>query len=81
MQEDFQDLERKKIEKTKSVLDWVRGIFFFIVGLFFFAYGTGDVKILNRAPGKLDLALGGLFIIYGIWRMYKGYKKDYFKNG
>ena len=81
MQEDFQEAERKRITKTKSILDWVRGIFFFIVGVFFIVYSLGDMKILNREPGELDVAIGSLFIIYGVWRMYKGYKKDYFKNG
>ncbi|MGZ5286153.1 MAG: hypothetical protein ACXWB9_03165 [Flavisolibacter sp.] len=81
MLEDFQDAERKRITKTRSILDWVRGIFFFIVGVFFVVYSAGDMKILNREPGQLDVAIGSLFILYGGWRMYKGYKKDYFKNG
>ena len=69
MQEDFQEAERKRITKTKSILDWVRGIFFFTVGVFFIVYSLGDMKILNREPGELDVAIGSLFIIYGVWRM------------
>jgi hypothetical protein len=79
MQEQFQEQERQKMIKTRSILDWIRGGFFFLAGIFFITYRYSNIRILAREPANIDFVFGGVLVVYGIWRMYKGYKKDYFK--
>ena len=55
------------------------GAVLFLAGVFFIVYRYAGINFMNRKPGSIDFVIGGLFIIYGIWRMYRGYKKDYFK--
>ena len=35
--------------------------------------------VMDREPADIDFMIGGLFVIYGIWRIYRGYKKDYYR--
>jgi hypothetical protein len=35
--------------------------------------------VFNRQPSSLDVFIGIVFIIYGIWRIYRGYKKEYYQ--
>jgi hypothetical protein len=44
-----------------------------IAGTCLLLFKVGKLEDLNR---KL---LGGLFILYGLWRVYRGYKKDYYR--
>lgn len=63
----------------RSVMDYAMGIVFFCVGVFFIVYRHFGLRILGKEPSVLDYFIGGLFLIYGGWRIYRGYKKNYFR--
>ena len=79
MLEEFQEQQRKRLIRTRSIMDWTMGIIFFLAGIFFLVYQHIGIRIMDREPGTTDYLIGGLFVLYGIWRIYRGYKKDYLK--
>lgn len=80
MIEEFQDKQRQQASKVRSVMDYVMGVIFFLIGLYFLLYRQLGIKmILNREPSNIDYVIGALFILYGSWRIYRGYKKNYYR--
>jgi uncharacterized membrane protein HdeD (DUF308 family) len=78
MIEEYENNRRKQVSRMRSVMDYVMGSIFVIIGIYFFIYQKLDINVFNREPSTLDYFIGGLFTIYGIWRIYRGYKKSYF---
>ncbi len=79
MIEQYQEEQRKKTARVRSVMDFVMGTILFLVGIFFLIYGFLDIKVMGRTHQPLDCLIGALFAAYGIWRIYRGYKKDYYR--
>jgi len=79
MLEDFQEENRKRTARIRSFMDTVMGILLIFMGLYFVFYRNLGINVFKQKPSDLDYAIGGLFIIYGAWRIYRGYKKDYFR--
>lgn len=73
MIEDFQEQQRKKTIRIRSFMDFAMGGLFIAIGIVLLIYKVGTLEEFNR------MGLGVLFILYGIWRIYRGYKKNYFK--
>jgi threonine/homoserine/homoserine lactone efflux protein len=78
MLEEFEQKRRKQVSVVRSMMNYIMGIVFIFFGLYFLVYEQLDINIFNREPSSLDYLIGGLFIIYGLWRIYRGYKKNYF---
>ncbi len=79
MLEDFQEQQRKKLTRVKSTMDTTMGIILVLFGIFFLLVKTLNIRIVDREPSQLDYFIGGLFVLYGSWRIYRGYKKNYFE--
>jgi len=79
MLDDFQEKQRQQGTRMRSVMDYTMGIVFFFLGLFFILYRQFGIRIMAREPSNLDYFIGGLFVIYGSWRFYRGYKKNYYR--
>ena len=79
MIEKFQEEQRRKLSRAQSIRDFVVGVMLLLVGIFFMVYKYFGIRLLDREPAPIDLAIGVLFIIYGAWRIYRGYKKDYYQ--
>ena len=79
MIEDFQEQQRRKLARARSFMDFTMGSILFLVGVFFIVYRHFGITLMDREPSGMDYLIGGLFIVYGIWRIYRGYKKDYFR--
>lgn len=79
MAEDYEQIKRKQVSNMRSIMDYVMGLLFFCIGLYFLTYRELGINIFRREPSSLDYLIGGLFVAYGTWRMYRGYKKNYFK--
>lgn len=73
MIEDFQEQQRKKTAKIRSFMDFTMGGLLVIAGTLLLIFSVGNLDDINRK------GLGGLFILYGLWRIYRGYKKNYFR--
>jgi threonine/homoserine/homoserine lactone efflux protein len=79
MNPDYEEQNRKRMSRMRSIMDYTMGILLLFIGLYFLSYEKIGVNVFNRTPSTIDYLIGGLFVIYGIWRIYRGYKKDYFR--
>lgn len=64
--EDFERNRNRQMAKMRSVMDYVFGLLFMIAGAFSLARFTDD---------SLMIGFGVVALLYGIWRIYRGYKK------
>lgn len=74
--EDKMDPKTKRYILRRSILDLGMGIMYIAVGiviLFANKFGLKN-EFVESTPGKI---FAGLFTLYGIWRVYRGIKKDY----
>ena len=79
MLEDYEQQRRNQVSRMRSFMDYTMGVLFFLIGVYFLIYEKLGWNVFNREPSSLDYFIGGLFILYGSWRIYRGYKKNYFK--
>ena len=81
MFEEYEKNRRKQVSLMRSILDYGMGLFFAAVGVLFFFRGNIPTFLDDylRPPDALDKILGVIFFIYGSWRIYRGYKKQYFR--
>lgn len=64
----------------KSLLDYGMGVVIALAGIFFFFRGQFDLALnTNYPPNDLDKIFGVMAFLYGCWRIYRGYKQNYFK--
>jgi cytochrome c biogenesis protein CcdA len=79
MLEEYENKRRKQVSLMRSVLDYGMGLVLVILGLLFFFRDKLNLSINRlRPPDYTDKILGVLCVLYGIWRVYRGYKKNYF---
>jgi hypothetical protein len=80
MFEDYERKKRRQIALMKSLLDYGMGLLILLAGLFFFFREKLNLEINERfTPDSLDKIFGAICIVYGVWRIYRGYKKNYFR--
>ncbi|MBD0277278.1 MAG: hypothetical protein M3342_04300 [Bacteroidota bacterium] len=79
MLEEYEQKRQRQVSRMRSIMDYTMGIVFFLIGIYFLIYQKLGWNVFNRAPSSIDYFIGILFILYGSWRIYRGYKKDYFK--
>jgi len=60
-------------------MDYGMGIILVLIGSWFLVYEKMNINFFRREPSSIDYFIGGLFVLYGIWRIYRGYKKNYFR--
>jgi hypothetical protein len=77
MENDAPDRRKKGYILMRTVMDYGMGIIIFCFGLFFLlapALGIGfEVEPFYR------YFFAVLCLVYGAWRIYRGYKKNYFR--
>lgn len=61
----------------RAVVDYTRGVVFALLGFFFVFFDKWGIDGIEFQPWYRYL--GGLFIVYGLWRIYRGSKKNYYK--
>lgn len=50
------------------------------MGVFLFFRSRFEIEFNDRfPPNEWDKVFGAVCVVYGLWRMYRGYKKNYFK--
>ncbi len=82
MFEEYEKKKRKQISGMKSLLDYGMGLIILLMGLFFlFRSKLGNMPLNERLgkPDSLEKVFGVFCILYGAWRIYRGYRKNYFK--
>jgi uncharacterized membrane protein len=73
MLEDFEEQQRKRTTRIRSFMDFIMGGLLLVAGILLLIYKVGNLDDINRK------GLGILFALYGAWRIYRGYKKNYFR--
>lgn len=77
MIEEYEDQRRKQIAIRRSIMDYCMGGLFFLLGLLFLLHKSIGFEFGNNRP-LLDIVFGTMCVLYGSWRIYRGYKKNYF---
>ncbi|MDB5221651.1 MAG: hypothetical protein JWN83_318 [Chitinophagaceae bacterium] len=77
--EDNTDPKTKRYILMKSVMDLGMGLIYIGVGIMILlAKKIGlNNEFVEGAPGKIFAAL---VMLYGLWRVYRGIKKDYLRE-
>ena len=77
--EDNTDPKTKRYILMKSIMDLGMGLIYIGVGfVILFAKEIGlNNEFVESTVGKI---FAGLVILYGLWRVYRGIKKDYLKE-
>lgn len=77
--EDNPDPKTKRYILMKSIMDLGMGLIYIGVGfVILFAKKIGlNNEFVESTLGKI---FAGLVILYGLWRIYRGIKKDYLKE-
>lgn len=81
MFEEYERKKKKQIATMRSLLDYGMGLIILLAGLFFFFRAKfGNIALNERfPPDNIDKIFGSFCILYGAWRIYRGYQKKYFK--
>jgi len=80
MIEDYEKQRRRQVSRMRSITDYVMGVLFLFFGIYFLIYERLGINIFRREPSPVDYLIGSLFVLYGGWRIYRGYKKNYFRD-
>lgn len=77
--EDNTDPKTKRYILMKSIMDLGMGLIYVGVGIMIlFAKKLGlSNEFVESMPGKI---FAGLVMLYGLWRVYRGIKKDYVRE-
>jgi len=61
----------------RAIMDYGMGIIIFCFGIFFLL--APSLGIVFNLENFYRYFFAGLCIVYGAWRVYRGYKKNYFR--
>ncbi|HEX4877209.1 MAG TPA: hypothetical protein VFV31_11105 [Chitinophagaceae bacterium] len=80
MFEEYEKKKRNQVSLMKSLMDYGMGVIILLLGVFFLFRNNFKLAFNERfPPDDIDKILGVMCLIYGTWRIYRGYKKNYFK--
>ncbi|MCR6721449.1 MAG: hypothetical protein NVV59_14460 [Chitinophagaceae bacterium] len=80
MAEEYERKRSKQVASMRSLMDYAIGVIIVTIGAFLFFRNQFDIDFNKQfPPNDSDKIIGGIFFIYGLWRIYRGYKKNYFK--
>lgn len=80
MIEDYEKQKRRRLILRKSIMDYAIGVLIIVIGVFFLSREMFDMDFNKRfPPNSMDKIFGAICLLYGGWRIYRGYKKNYFK--
>ena len=80
MVEEFEKQKRKQIALRRALMDYSIGILITVAGIFFLVRDQFKLQFNdNFPPNDIDKIFGVICILYGSWRIYRGYKKNYFR--
>lgn len=77
MPNDYEEKRRKAYVNRRSLMDFGMGIIYAAVGGFFLLSDFFGIHM--EFPGApFSYIFGGLCVVYGVFRIYRGAKKNYF---
>ena len=78
--EEYEIKRREQLSKARSVVDYTMGLLFTAVAIYLLFFDKRDWDFFDTPPRTGNYVLGAMFLIYGGWRIYRGYRKKYFKD-
>jgi hypothetical protein len=78
MASDYEDKKMRAYANRKAIMDYGMGVLYIAAGGFL-AFADKFRVELDFLPKPYTYVFGGLLLIYGIFRIYRGYKKNYFR--
>ena len=80
MFEEYEKKKRKDVSIMRTIRDYGIGVVIIVFGVFMFFRNQFELEINEMyKPDIMDQVLGVICVVYGAWRIYRGYKKNYFK--
>jgi len=80
MIEEYEKQKRKRHALRRSLADYVVGAIIVFVGAFFLLRHLLTLDFNeNFRPDNMDKIFGIVCLLYGGWRIYRGFKKNYFR--
>lgn len=80
MMEEYEAKRQKRVSSVRSWMDYGIGTLVVFIGVFLFVRNWMVLDFNERfPPNNSDKIIGIVFALYGFWRIYRGYKKNYFK--
>lgn len=80
MLEEYEKQKRRQIAIRRALMDYSIGVLITLAGIFFLVRDRFKLEFNeNFPPNEIDKIFGGICILYGCWRIYRGYKKNYFR--
>jgi hypothetical protein len=75
---DYEDKKMRAYANRRAIMDYGMGVLYTVAGGFVVLAKKLGYE-LDFLPEPYTYVFGGLFLIYGIFRIYRGYKKNYFR--
>jgi len=72
--QDFEEKQHRQQSRLRSFYDFGMGILWFVAGVFFLAYRKLGIDV--QFDPLLSSIFGGACILYGIFRIWRGYKSN-----
>ncbi len=70
----------KNIIRMRSITNYTMGVFFIAVGFFFMFPNKYTANFLSKYdPGTMKM-FAVICWVYGLFRLFRGYSKNYFKD-
>ena len=64
----------------RSIMDYGMGLLWFGMGIFMIFIKAFNTGLEARFDDPAMKAFGGICILYGLFRIYRGYRKNYLKE-
>jgi len=71
-----EDSRARGYKLRRSIMDYGMGVIIVCLGFFFLF--SSSLGVVFNVDDKFRYVFGGLCILYGLFRVYRGYKKNYF---
>ena len=75
MQNEFRERQKKNFANMRMIRDITMAIL--IVGMALLLFFAPKFNLLTNIGDTFRIALGILFAVYGLFRLYRGIKRDY----
>jgi hypothetical protein len=82
--EEFEKEEPNERDKSylrmRSIMDYGMGVLWLAMGVFMIFIRKFNAQLAEKYDDNTFKIFGAVCIIYGLFRIYRGYKKQYFRD-
>ncbi len=77
MENGFKEKRTRNFSTMRSILDYTMGVLYIAAAAFLFFAEKMGLEMVNFDK-SFRYIFGSICLMYGFWRLYRGYRKDYF---